>query len=285
LSFGSETGRTRSGTKSFSSKEKKQKKKKQEFHSHRRAHFQESERLDPNEVRARTILALDKLGHQVISTEPGGYDLRAWLRSLNSLLDDFQEKVGTDPITDEFLARRQEANLSLVPQTASEGVDQELEKLNQEEEAAREALAEVERKVVARRTSLKEERDACVKELKAERERLAGIKEARKIRPFFSRVLNTGPSTEQADARVAELEVKLKELEEEIDRPRSAQGEADSAQVEAMRRLEDVEKRLADLHSNRQARLQLANEREVAAQKISGAISSMKFDQAATQGG
>ena len=77
MSFGSETGRTRSGTKGSSSKEKKQKKKKkQEFHSHRRAHFQESERHDPEEVRARTIIALDKLGHQVLSTEPGGYDLR-----------------------------------------------------------------------------------------------------------------------------------------------------------------------------------------------------------------
>ena len=139
LSFGSETGRTRSGTKGFSSKEKKQKKKKQEFHSHRRAHFQDSERYDPEEVRARTILALDKLGHQVLSTEPGGYDFRAWMKSLNSLLDDFQEKMGTDRITDEFRARLHEAVLSLVPSSSQE-IEQEVEKLNQEEAATRAAL-------------------------------------------------------------------------------------------------------------------------------------------------
>ena len=80
LSFGSETGRTRSGTKGISGKSnKKTKRKKQEYHIHRRAYAQESERLKPAEVRARTILALDRLGHQVLSTEPGGYDLEDWL--------------------------------------------------------------------------------------------------------------------------------------------------------------------------------------------------------------
>lgn len=65
MSFGGGTGRTRSGTKGFSSKEKKQKRKKQDYHIHKRAHFQETERPDPEEVRKRTILALERLGHQV----------------------------------------------------------------------------------------------------------------------------------------------------------------------------------------------------------------------------
>ena len=72
MSFGGGgTGRTRSGSKGFSSKEKKEKRKKQEYHIHKRAHFQETERPDAEEVRKRTILALEKLGHQVLSTEPG----------------------------------------------------------------------------------------------------------------------------------------------------------------------------------------------------------------------
>src|SRR5580700_8076340 len=156
MSFGSETGRTRSGSKGFSSKEKKQKRKKQEFHSHRRAHFQESERRDPEEVRARTILALDKLGHQVLSTEPGGYDLDDWIRSLNSLLEDFQEKVGAERVAEEFRARTQEVLGRLVPSSSAKDIDSEMEKLTKEVGEARVGVDEAVKRTAARRASLRE---------------------------------------------------------------------------------------------------------------------------------
>jgi len=285
LSFGSGTGRTRSGTKGFSSKEKKQKRKKQEFHIHRKAHYQESERLDPEEVRARTILALDRLGHQVLSTEPGGYDLEDWMRNLNSLLDDFQEKVVGEPAADEFRARRQEALGHLVPSSSVVDVDSEIEQLTQEEEAARAAVEEAERKAAARLVSLRGEREACEKELRAQKEKLAELREARQSRQLFSRILRAGPSTVEAEASVAELESKLKRLEEEIERSRKARsaarggatGEGDSAYLEARQRFEAARNKLLDLQSSRQNMLQLAREREVATQALSGIISAMKL--------
>ncbi len=210
LSFGGGTGRTRSGTKGFSSKEKKQKRKKQDYHIHKRAHFQETERPDPEEVRKRTILALERLGHQVLSSEPGGYDLEDWMRSLNSLLEDFEEKVGDGVVGDEFRARSQQALGRLVPSSSAKEIDQEIEKTTEEQAAASAAVDEAERRASARLASLREERDACVKELKKEKEKLAEIKEARQSRQFFSRILRAGPSTEQAEASVAELESKLK---------------------------------------------------------------------------
>jgi hypothetical protein len=290
MSFGSETGRTRSGSKGFSSKEKKQKRKKQEFHSHRRAHFQESERLDPEGVRARTVLALDKLGHQVLSSEPGGYDLDDWIRSLNSLLDDFQEKVGAERVAGEFRTRSQEILDRLVPLSSASDIDSEIEKLTQEEEAARVAIDEAVKRAAVRRASLREERDACGKELKAEREKLAELREARQSRQFFSRILRAGPSTEEAEARVAELESKLKNLEEEFERSRKARtstgggapGEGDSGYLEAQQRLEAARDKLLDLQSSRQSLLQLASEREVATQAISTMISALKLGGAAS---
>ena len=286
MSFGSEAGRTRSGTKGFSSKEKKEKKKKQDYHIHRRGHIQESERLNPEEVRARTITALDKLGHQVISTEPGGYDIQAWLKSLNSLLDDFQEKVGADRISDELRAKLQEVALSMVPASPSGEIDQEIDKLNHEEAAAKAELEESARKATSRRASLRDERDACAKELKAERDKLAELKEAKQSRAFFSRILKSGPSTDLSEARVAQLEAKLKDLEEEIDQTlkikhatgEGVHAEAGSPDAETAKRLEAIQERLAELLSVRQASLQLAHEREVATKTISDAISSMKLD-------
>jgi hypothetical protein len=285
MSFGSETGRTRSGSKGFSNKEKKQKRKKQEFHSHRRAHFQESERRDPEEVRARTILALEKLGHQVLSSELGGYDLHDWIRSLNSLLVDFQEKVGAERVAEEFGTRSQEILGRLVPSSSAKDIDSEMEKLTQEQEAARVAVDEAVKRAAARRASLREERDACGKELKAEKEKLAELKEARQSRQFFSRILRAGPSTEVAEARVAELESKLKNLEEELERSRKArsaagggaQAEGDSGYLEAQQRFEAARDKLLDLQVARQNLLQLASQREEATNALSAMISTLKL--------
>ena len=285
MSFGSETGRTRSGSKGFSSKEKKQKRKKQEFHSHRRGHFQESERRDPEEVRARTILALDKLGHQILSSEPGGYDLDDWIRSINSLLVDFQEKVGAERVAEEFRTRSQEILGGLVPSSSAKDIDSEMEKLTQEEEAARVAVDEAVKRAAARRAALREERDTCGKELKAEKVKLAELREAKQSRQFLSRILRAGPSTQEAEARVAELESKLKNLEEEIERSRKARpaagggapGEGDFGYLEAQQRLEAARDKLLDLQSSRQNLLQLAGEREVATQAISAMISALKL--------
>jgi len=285
LSFGSESGRTRSGTKGFSGREKKkQRRKKQEFHTHRRAHLQESGRPNPEEVTARTMLALDRLGHQVLSTEPGGYDLQDWMRNLNSLLDDFQERVGADWITDEFRARRDAALVSLSQPSFSGDIDSEMEKLGREEGAAKEALAGLQRESAARLASLREERDACAKDLKLARERLAELKEAKRSRQFFSRLIGGGPPTEPAEARVAELEAKQSRLDSEIDHQRKARtGVVDSssqggepARLEAQMKLQDVRKRLEELRSARESKLQLSHEREVATKTISDLISSMR---------
>ncbi len=291
MSFGSGTGRTRSGSKSFSSKEKKEKRKKQEYHVHKRAHFQETERPDAEEVRKRTILALDRLGHQVLSSEAGGYDLEDWRRSLDSLLDDFQEKVGEGIVGDEFRARSQQVLSRLVPSSTIGGIDSEIQKLTQEEAAASAAVEEARVRASARLASLKEEREACMKELKAQRERLAEIKEARESRQFFSRFLRAAPSTDEAEAKVAGLESKLKNLEEEIERARKARsgaaggaGEGDQAYLEARTRLESARAQLLDLQSSRQNLMQLAGEREEAAKALTEIISSLKLGETASSG-
>jgi DNA repair exonuclease SbcCD ATPase subunit len=281
MSFGSDTGRARSGSKGFSNKEKKQKRKKQEYHVHKRAHYQEVERPDPTEVRTRTILALDRLGHQVLSTEPGGYDLEDWTRSLNSLLDDFQEKVGAELLGDEFGSRRQQALSRVVPSSARE-IDSEIERLTQEQAAASVAVDEAQKRASARLASLREEREACGKELRAEREKLAEIREARQSRQLFSRLLRAGPSTEQAEARVAALESKLKRVEDEIERMRKARsttaGEGDPEYIEARGRFEAARSKLLELQASKQDLLQLAHEREEATKALSEMISALKLD-------
>jgi hypothetical protein len=298
LSFGSETGRTRSGTKGFSNKAKKLKRKKQEYHTRRRARFQEVEQLDPAQARVRATLALDRLGHQVISTEPGGYDLEAWTRNVDVLLDDFEEKVGQERVGAEFREASRGAIRQLVRPSTRE-VDSEIEALREEEQAAKASLAELTKKMAAKLASLREERAACERDLKAERERLADLKEAKQKTSFLSRFVRTGPSTHPAEQKVAALEAKLKDIDDQIDeyvekKKRSARagdasslrdsvaasdGEAtpssSSSPDDIHQRLEVIYNRLVELQSLKQGMLQLTKEREIAAKKIAAMMSSL----------
>jgi len=293
VSFGSETGRTRSSTKGFSNKTKKTKRKKQDYHVHKRGHLQEAEELGLEQVRARTTLALDRLGHQVISSEPGGYDLEDWMRNLNSLLDDFQEKMGPDLITEEFRERRRAALLPLSSPASSSEVDSEMERLLQEEDAAKATLADLDRKAAARLAELKGEREAGEKELKLAKQKLADLRAAKQSRPFFSRLVGSGPSVEPAEARVADLESKMKSLEDEIERHRKArsghdennQAEREPGAVEARQRLDATQKRLGELQSARQGMLQFSREREIATKALSEMISAMSIGQSGAEGG
>lgn len=281
MSFGSQTGRTRSGSKNFSNKEKKLKRKKQEFHTHKRLHEQVGVPVDLEEVRARTLLTLDRLGHQVLSTEPGGYDLEHWVRSLNSLLDDFQEKLGPEKVTAAFLETRQRVVGSLaVPSTGE--IESEMQRLTVEEGEATAAIERAKKKAADQLTALKEKRVSRESELHEKKERLAEMKKAKQSRGLFSRVLRSAPPTEQAEAEVASLETELQELDVEVEKSRKARsaGEGDPEQLEAQNRLEAAAARLAQLQSARQASLQLASEREAATKALADAISALVLQDA-----
>ena len=120
-----------------------------------------------------------------------------------------------------------------------------------------------------------------------EKENLSQLREAKQSRQFFSRLVRSGPSTTEAEARVAELEAKVKELEDEIERSRksragqwdSAGASADPARLETQLKLEAIQKRVFELQSANQGRLQLAQEREVATKAIADVISSMRLDE------
>jgi hypothetical protein len=292
LSFGSQTGRTRSGSKGFSSKEKKQKRKKQEFHTHRVGHLQESGGLDLEAVRSRTVLALDRLGHQVLSSEPGGYDLDDWKRSFDSLLDDFVDKIGADRITEEFRARRREADTYLAIPPASSGYDSEIASLLKAEEEAKASMEEGKRKAAGRLVSLKNERESCITELKAKRDEVEQLKAADQSRGFFTRrLLKTGAAITKAESEVKDVESKIHGLDEEIERSRKnravaagTSGEGDSEYVEAQRKLDDARAKLLELESAKQVVLQLAQEREKATQAVAQAITAMRLDGASPSG-
>lgn len=281
MSFGSQSGRTRSGSKGFSNKEKKQKRKKQEFHTHKRAHALDAGPHDPEAARSRTLMSLERLGHQTLSTEPGGYGLKDWMRSLDSLLDDFQEKVGPEHVSKELLAMRGETFARLEHPPPSGEIDSEMEKLMKEEAETRAELDTLERKDAATLGYLMEQREARKKELKQEKDKLAALLESGESRPLFSRIRRSKPPTEEAKARVAKAESEVARLEGEIEHTKKARSDTTGGQspyAEARARMEKIRDRLTELQSSRESLLQLKHEREEATKALAGLISSMKLD-------
>ena len=77
----------------------------QSFHQ-RKIKLPEATKLDYDELKARTITALHKLGEQKFSEEPGGYSLENWTHGVEVLLDDFEMKMGHANLTPEYTERR-----------------------------------------------------------------------------------------------------------------------------------------------------------------------------------
>lgn len=257
------------------------KRKKQEYHTHKRAYYQESQALNPSDVRSRTIVALDRLGHQVLSTEPGGYDLDDWLRSLDSLLEDFQEKLGSSAITEDFNRQIREALTPLTLPSEEGMADPEIERLSKEEAEATAALGDLKARTGEKVTSLKNERETCLKEIKVEREKLSQITKESESRGFFSRLRRPNVSPAPTEAKIRELESRLKKLEEELRAAQTNSGAAGArnpGEIEIREKLDAIGRRLEELQTAKQSRLQLSRERETATQRISAIVSSLRIE-------
>jgi hypothetical protein len=282
LNYGSEAGRTRIGSKSSSNKTKKLKRKKDEFHSHKKLHFQEIEPLGLEQVKERTILTLDRLGHQVLSSEPGGYGLQSWMKNFNSLLDDFQEKIGPTRMPSEFDGRRREINAILNAQPDSSDVESEIEKLLGEQEDAKKMMEEEAAKRTVRLRSLREQRDGYEKDLKEEKRRLAELNQANQSRQFFSRLLKAGPSTAPTEEKIKELETSLSKTADEIDTLQNSQVSG-SAVAGAKEKAESTQTKIEELRLSKQAKIQLTRERELAAQTMSEIVSKVQVAPSGTE--
>ncbi|MDA4118420.1 MAG: hypothetical protein OK455_08775 [Thaumarchaeota archaeon] len=284
MNYGSEAGRTRVGSKSSSNKTKKLKRKKDEFHSHKKLHFQEIEPLGLEQVKERTILTLDRLGHQVLSSEPGGYGLQSWMKNFNSLLDDFQEKIGQTRMPSEFDGRRREINAILNAQPDSSEVESEIEKLLREQEDAKKTMEEEAAKRTVRLRSLREQRDGYEKDLKDEKRRLAEMNEANQSRQFFSRLLKAGPSTAPTEEKIKELESSLSKTADEIDTLQNSQvSGSGSAVAGAKEKAESTQTKIEELRLSKQAKIQLTRERELAATTMSEIVSKVQVAPSGTE--
>ena len=252
--------------------------KNQSFHQ-RKIRIHETPELDSNQLKARTVNALNKLGQQKFSTEPGGYALENWTKGLNVLLDEFEEKLGAAKLSPEYIASRQELNDRLSRPVSTSSIDEEISEL-------RTKASDIEGKVKAERalmvssiSDLAEEQTKCLAELERERRRVATPTAHQGSDSLLGRVFGRKrAATEDSESRIKELEAKLAVLQNgALERQKQLRmidiRSPESAITEQWNELEGVQSRLEEKEGERLDMIQLNKERAEATRSIADAIS------------
>jgi len=255
--------------------------KNQSFHQ-RKIRIQETPKLDFDQLKARTINALSKLGQQKFSTEPGGYALENWTKGVNVLLDEFEEGVGAARLSPDYLASRRELSELLSKPVLLTSVDEDMSEL-------RVNISSIEGKIEAERAQrvsrISELRAAQAKysdDLEHERRRDADAAAVQSPNSIFNRLLGRGKNqSESAESRIEELESKLATLPNEILEQQKQLKTIDlrssgSLLAEEWNRLDSMQARLKELEKERWDRIELVKERAEATGSIADAISKMR---------
>ena len=255
--------------------------KNQPFHQ-RKIKLQEAPKLDFDQLRARTINALNKLGQQKFSTEPGGYALENWTKGLNVLLDEFEEKAGTARLSSEYLTSRRELTGRLASPTSTASTDEEMLKL-------RANISDIEDKIDAERTrlasrisELKAAQEKCTGELQQERVLAAVGPSEQSPGSIVSRLLGRRKAQiKSPESRIRELETKQANLQKEsLEQQKQLKRinfhSPESRFSEEWSQAESLRAKLSELEKEKSEKVQLVKEREQMTALIAESISRIR---------
>ena len=253
----------------------------QSFHQ-RKIKLPDAPKLDRDELRARTITALHKLGEQRFSEAPGGYSLENWIHGVNVLLDDFEEKMGASNLSSEYTQSRR-----LLAEFVSKPVD--VSSLDGEISGVRQRMAEIEGRfdesraqIRARVDDLKREQAAYSDELAREQKKLAEAPVEQNSGSFLKRLFrgNSDAPMAESKAQIEELESKLRVIPDQIlDQHKLMRSiddhSPDSPLANEWRELEALRTKFTALGSERLERTELVKERADLTSSVARAISEM----------
>jgi uncharacterized coiled-coil protein SlyX len=253
--------------------------KNQSFHQ-RKIRIQETPKLDHDQLKSRTIIALNRLGQQKFSTEPGGYSLSNWMKGTNILLDEFEAKIGPGNISEDYVETRSELNSLLARPILTSSIDGSISELKQNIVEVEGKIAEGRARLVSRVAELKSEQDSCTAELVREKER-APSQATDNSGSFLKRLFVGDRKTSAKDAgKIEELESRLEALSKEILEQQKLlklvnQRSPGSPFAEEWKALDSLQTRLEALESERLEKVQLVKEREEIASSIANTISKI----------
>ena len=254
--------------------------KNQSFHP-RKIRIQDTQRPSFEELKARTINALNKLGQQKFSAEPGGYSLDNWIRGVNILLDEFEKEAGRERLSPAYLEARRQLNMRVSEPVSTSSIDGEISELRRKSTEVEGRIEAARAQVASRLAGLKDEESRRSEELASERDRISSQAAAQNSGSIFKRLLggNKQVAKDSGD-RIDELQSRLDALPGEMAEQQRLLGSIDKRSAESpcsseWNELESLQARLEVLEGERLAMVQLVKEREEIAGSIAKEISTM----------
>lgn len=255
--------------------------KNQSFHQ-RKIRIPETPKLDYDQLKSRTVLALNRLGQQKFSTEPGGYSLENWVRGVNILLDEFEEKMGVGRLSTDYVEKRHVLNDRLSEPISTTSIDKSISELRQNVADVEGRIKAGRARLVSRLVELKSEQDRCSTELVREQERISTLAADKSSDSFLKRLFggNSRTSAKDSGTQVKELESRLGGLSNEMLGQQKLlksvdQHSPESPFAEEWKALESLQARLDALEGERLERVQLVKERKEMTASIANTISGL----------
>lgn len=244
--------------------------------------YSEPAKLDYNQLKARTIIALDKLGHQKFAAESGGYSLETWVRGVSLLLDEFEEKIGEARLPKEYVEKRRLLTDYFLRPVDTSSIDASISGLGGEEAEVVRKLGDERDRVKARIDGLRKDVAKCTEELEKEQPQAAVQPLPERSGSLLRRLFagRQASATREETDRRAELEKKLQSLQAEISAQQEVLKSIDqqspaSPIAEDWKALESLQARIRELERERLEKTQLAKEREEFTASIADAISNI----------
>jgi len=252
--------------------------KNQSFHQ-RKIRIQEAPKLDFDLLKARTINALNKLGQQKFSPEPGGYALDNWIKGVNVLLDEFEERAGPGKLSPAYMASRNELNQRLSKPILLSSIDEEVSELRTNISGIEDRIEGERAHVISKISELKAAQARYSDELEREKARVTADTGVQSPDSLFDRLLGRNKTpTKISESRIRELESKLAILPNEVLEQQKQLKMIDLRSPESRfdedwKRLESMQTRLKELENEKLDRTQLVKERAETTGSIADAIS------------
>jgi hypothetical protein len=251
------------------------------FHQ-RKIRIQETPELDYNQLKSRTIIALEKLGQQKFSAESGGYSLENWIRGVNVLLNEFEEKMGEGRLSSEYIERRRELSDRLSKPISTSSIDKNISEIRQTMADVEGRIEAGRARIASRLVELKDEQARFSTDLEREQRRIAGLATEPRQDSFFKRLFvgNSKAPAKNSEAQIKEIESKLSALPDAILEQQKLLKSVDtrspeSPLAEEWKMLDSLQTRLQALESERLESVQLVKEREETTASVARAISRM----------
>ena len=267
--------------------QKKDRKRKQEFHKHK-VKFMEAEHMDFEQLKMRVSVALDKLGHQKFSLEPGGYTLHNWMTSFNLLLDDFETKSNPANLPKEYYDERQRLTADLLKPIDNSELDDEIDNIESEIESLNlrmSSLNEMAGKEISRKKAENASQIADLRREQAEShneldDAVKELERSERKRSVLGRLFSGNPSLEKIKDRIGLLRARNERITEEIQTLESvaAKSEIDNEIASLRENLDELRNKEAELKSRKEERSQLEEKRANATSALSKMISSLNLN-------